>query len=54
MSDGSVQAPIVSRVFLPMSVDDESSNTVSYELLHHGDANAYLRAWTCKRKTVAA
>lgn len=44
MSDGSVQAPVVSRVFLPMSVDDESSNTVSYELLHHGDANAYLRA----------
>lgn len=44
MSDGSVQPPITSRVFLPMKVDDESANVVSYELMHHGNANAYLRA----------
>ncbi|MGP4033851.1 DEAD/DEAH box helicase [Pseudarthrobacter sp. 1C304] len=44
MSDGSVQAPITSRVFLPMKADDESSNIVSYELMHHGQANTYLRA----------
>ncbi|WP_267278097.1 DEAD/DEAH box helicase [Arthrobacter sp. CDRTa11] len=44
MSDGSVQPPITSRVFLPMKVDDEAANVVSYELMHHGNANAYLRA----------
>ncbi|MCO4250614.1 DEAD/DEAH box helicase [Pseudarthrobacter raffinosi] len=44
MSDGSVQPPITSRVFLPMKADDESANVVSYELMHHGNANAYLRA----------
>ena len=44
MSDGSVQPPIISRVFLPMKADDESANVVSYELMHHGNANAYLRA----------
>lgn len=44
MSDGSVQAPITSRVFLPMSADDESANVVSYDLMHHGHANSYLRA----------
>ena len=44
MSDGSVQPPIISRVFLPMKADDESANIVSYELMHHGNANAYLRA----------
>jgi hypothetical protein len=44
MSDGSVQAPITSRVFLPMSADDESANVVSYDLMHHGNANSYLRA----------
>lgn len=44
MSDGSVQAPITSRVFLPMSADDESPSVVSYDLLHHGNANTYLRA----------
>lgn len=44
MSDGSVQPPITSRVFLPMKAEDESANVVSYELMHHGNANAYLRA----------
>lgn len=44
MADGSVQAPITSRVFLPLDVDDDSANLVSFELLHHGNANAYLRA----------
>ncbi|MGM9472467.1 sacsin N-terminal ATP-binding-like domain-containing protein [Pseudarthrobacter sp. YS3] len=44
MSDGSVQPPISSRVFLPMKADDESANVVSYELMHHGNANTYLRA----------
>lgn len=44
MSDGSVQPPITSRVFLPLKEDDVSASTVSYELLHHGNANAYLRA----------
>lgn len=44
MSDGSVQAPITSRVFLPMSADDESPSVVSYDLMHHGNANTYLRA----------
>ena len=44
MSDGSVQPPITSRVFLPMKADDESANVVSYELMHHGNANSYLRA----------
>jgi superfamily II DNA or RNA helicase len=44
MSDGSVQPPITSRVFLPMKADDESANIVSYELMHHGNANTYLRA----------
>lgn len=44
MSDGSVQAPITSRVFLPMSADDESANVVSYDLMHHGNANSYLRS----------
>jgi hypothetical protein len=44
MSDGSVQAPITSRVFLPMKADDESANVVSYELMHHGNASSYLRA----------
>jgi superfamily II DNA or RNA helicase len=44
MSDGSVQPPITSRVFLPMNADDESASVVSYDLMHHGNANAYLRA----------
>ncbi|WP_162943769.1 DEAD/DEAH box helicase [Arthrobacter celericrescens] len=44
MSDGSVQAPITSRVFLPMSANDESANVVSYDLMHHGSASSYLRA----------
>ncbi len=44
MSDGSVQAPLADRVFLPMTVDDGASNCVSYQLMHHGDANAHLRA----------
>ncbi|MGO4245662.1 DEAD/DEAH box helicase [Paenarthrobacter sp. RAF54_2] len=44
MSDGSIQAPVISRVFLPMSPDDDSPNLVSYELMHHGNANAHLRA----------
>jgi superfamily II DNA or RNA helicase len=44
MSDGSVQPPITSRVFLPMHAEDESASVVSYDLMHHGNANAYLRA----------
>ncbi|MFJ5960479.1 DEAD/DEAH box helicase [Pseudarthrobacter oxydans] len=44
MSDGSVQPPVTSRVFLPMNADDESASVVSYDLMHHGNANAYLRA----------
>lgn len=44
MSDGSVQAPITSRIFLPMKADDEADNIVSYDLMHHGNANTYLRA----------
>ncbi|MHA7181617.1 DEAD/DEAH box helicase [Arthrobacter sp. MDB2-24] len=44
MSDGGVQAPITSRVFLPMKADDEADNIVSYDLMHHGNANTYLRA----------
>ncbi|CAH0165770.1 Putative DNA repair helicase RadD [Arthrobacter sp. Bi26] len=44
MSDGSVEPPITSRVFLPMKADDESANVVSYDLMHHGNANTYLRA----------
>ncbi|MHA7263489.1 DEAD/DEAH box helicase [Arthrobacter sp. TMN-37] len=44
MADGSVRAPITSRVFLPMDPEDESENLVSYDLLHHGNANSYLRA----------
>ncbi|WP_458779323.1 DEAD/DEAH box helicase [Arthrobacter sp. D3-16] len=44
MSDGGVEAPITSRVFLPMSADDESASVVSYDLMHHGNANSYLRA----------
>lgn len=44
MSDGSVGPPNTSRVFLPMKADDESANVVSYDLMHHGNANAYLRA----------
>lgn len=44
MADGSVQAPIASRIFLPMDPGDEGAGLVSYDLLHHGDANKYLRA----------
>jgi superfamily II DNA or RNA helicase len=44
MSDGSVQPPNTLRVFLPMKADDESANVVSYDLMHHGNANTYLRA----------
>ncbi|MFE4230360.1 DEAD/DEAH box helicase [Arthrobacter sp. NPDC056886] len=43
MADGSTQPPITSRVFLPMSADDDSASVVSYDLLHHGKANSYLR-----------
>ncbi|MGW6173695.1 DEAD/DEAH box helicase family protein [Arthrobacter sp. NPDC055138] len=43
MADGSVQPPITSRVFLPLDADDESTNVVSYDLMHHGNANSYLR-----------
>ena len=44
MADGSVQPPITSRVFLPLGPDDESPSVVSYDLMHHGSANSYLRS----------
>lgn len=44
MADGSAQPPISSRVFLPLSRDDDSASMVSYDLMHHGNANSYLRA----------
>lgn len=44
MADGSIQPPITSRIFLPLDPNDESAGLVSYQLLHHGDANRYLRA----------
>lgn len=44
MADGTVKRPITSEVFLPLDADDESANVVSYDLLHHGNANLYLRA----------
>ncbi len=43
MSDGSVQPPITSRIFLPMNSDDDVDNIVSYDLMHHGDASTHLR-----------
>ncbi|MHA7292466.1 DEAD/DEAH box helicase [Arthrobacter sp. HLT1-21] len=44
MADGSVEAPITSRVFLPLDEGDETANLVSYELLHHGETSKYLRS----------
>ena len=44
MGDGSVQPPIVSRVFLPLDPEDDSSNVVSYDLMQHGQALSHLRS----------
>lgn len=44
MADGSIEAPIASRIFLPMDADDASANLVSYELFQYGSANKHLRA----------
>ena len=44
MADGSIEAPIASRIFLPLDAEDESDHVVSYDLMRHGDAHAHLRA----------
>lgn len=44
MQDGRACAPITTKVFLPIDEHDRGENLVSYELLHHGNASALLRA----------
>ncbi|MEB7503964.1 sacsin N-terminal ATP-binding-like domain-containing protein [Arthrobacter koreensis] len=44
MQNGGVRAPITTKAFLPIDEQDKGENLVSYELLHHGDASAHLRA----------
>ncbi|MGP5218142.1 sacsin N-terminal ATP-binding-like domain-containing protein [Arthrobacter rhombi] len=43
MQDGSVRAPITSKVFLPLDGEDEGENLVSYELLQYGECAKLLK-----------
>lgn len=44
MSNGKLAAPIRNHIFLPTDSEEIEENLVSYDLLHHGQSNRYLKS----------